>query len=93
MNEKYIEQVRRDTAGRAPKFRLGQKVSSEGREGVVDSVYANYASVVNVFVVPDGWYEMQEPPLRTPKSGFFYGVTLLERGAVLAGEDDLEGRP
>jgi len=89
-NERYVRDVQRDAWGREPKFRLGQLVLSQGRLGVVDAIYANYDSAVNALAVPHGWYEIQERPLKTPKTGFFYAVTLMEAGAVMVGEDDTE---
>ena len=90
-NRDYIETLLRDVGDRTPKFKLGQRVIERyGSLGVIDVVYANFASAVNALAVPSGWYEMQTRPPKTPKSGFWYSVVLDEAGAVLAGEDDLE---
>ena len=85
-----MDEVARDVGNRVPKFRLGQPVVDYfGRRGVVHTVYANFASVLNSFTVPENWYEMQRPPPKTSKKGFWYAV-VLDRGDVLVGEDDLK---
>ena len=73
-----------------PRFTFGSIVREPyGSEGAIDVVYADYQAALDAFIIRKGWYEAQERPLKTPKTGYWYGV-VLSTGAVLVGEDDLE---
>lgn len=87
-NQHTIDKIVRDVGDRVPKFRLGQEVSGRGYVGVIDAVYANLNAAVDSLIIPEGWYEMQEVPPKTPKTGFWYSV-ILKEGAVLLGEEDI----
>lgn len=87
-NRHVIDKVLRDVGDRVPKFRLGQWVQGREHAGVIYIIYANLDAAIGSLTIPEGWYEMQEAPPKTPKSGFWYGVVLRE-GAVLLGEDDV----
>lgn len=99
-NRTAIDKILRDVGDRVPRFRLGQRVRGaargrRGHAGVIDSIYANLNSAIASFIVSEGWYEQLHPPPnptqsgRRPQDGFWYGV-VLEEGAVLLGEDDIE---
>lgn len=91
-NQHIIDKILRDVGDRSPQFRLGQRVSDRDHVGVIDAIYANLDAAIGVFIIPEDWYEMQEVPPKTPKTGFWYGV-ILEEGAALLGEDDLWSAP
>jgi hypothetical protein len=84
-----------EIAGRAgePRFRLGEKVRANDRRrpfvGVVDAIYVDFRSACDGGAAHLDWYEIQEPPLKTPQEGRFYSIVLKD-GAVMVGEDDLE---
>ena len=87
---------------RQPKWGFGQTLRArnaggrdpsgppEGFVGRVDTIYADYWAALDVFIVPPGWFEMQNVKPLT-KDQIFYGLTALDgSGAILAGENDVE---
>lgn len=91
-NQHVIDKIIRDVDACTPKFWPGQRVRGRGHVGVIDSIYANLNAAIGALIIPEGWYELQEVKPNTSKSGFWYGVILVE-GAVLLGERDLELAP
>lgn len=93
-NHIVIDKILRDVGDHVPKFRPGQRVSGRGHVGVIDSIYANLDAAIGSFIVPEGWYERlsieSHGKPKAPKRGFWYGI-VLEEGAVLLGEDDIDG--
>ena len=74
---------------RAPKFAMGALVRDRhGRVGVVDTIFADIDAAIDKGHVGDDWYDLQTLRSRTPKTGIWYAVILVD-GAVFAGEDDL----
>lgn len=74
---------------RAPKFALGATVREpHGGIGAIAEIYADFAAALDSLIVEDDWYDLQSIRPKTPKTGIWYGVVLLD-GAVLVGEDDL----
>jgi hypothetical protein len=71
------------------RFSIGDEVVEPyGERGRIDVIFADLDAAISSFVVKDGWYEGQERPPKTPKTGFWYSV-ITARGACLVGEDDL----
>lgn len=88
---------------RVSKLGLGSEVMvrtsrnhAEPTRWFVHIVYADYWAVLEHFGVPQGWFEMQnDSPIKpTTKDQVFYGLVREDGdGAILVGENELQGRP
>lgn len=85
---------------RTAKLALGAEVAIATKNGnakwIVHAIYADLWAATDSFIIPPGWFEAQEKSKIKPstKDQIFYGLVREDgMGAILVGENELQGRP